>query len=42
LSWGLRQRVANTWNLRYEVSWVKGQQRESSFGFSVGVDLVRF
>ena len=42
ISCGLRQRLRNTWNLRYEVSWNKGNQRESGFGFNVAIDLVRF
>jgi hypothetical protein len=39
---GLRQNVQNTWNVRYEVSWTHGQQRESSFGLSVQIELLRF
>jgi len=42
LSFGLRQNLRNTWNVRYEVSWYQGNQREGSFGFNVMVDLIRF
>ena len=42
VSCGLRQRLRNTWNLRYELSWNQGNQRESGFGFNVAIDLVRF
>jgi LPS-assembly protein len=39
---GLRQNVQNTWNVRYEVSWTHGQQRVSSFGLSLQIELLRF
>jgi LPS-assembly protein len=42
LSLGLRQNLQNTWSIRYEVSWNHGQQRESSFGLNLMVDLIRF
>ena len=42
LAFGLRQNLRNTWSMRYEVSWNHGQQRESSFGLNVAVDLIRF
>ena len=42
LAFGLRQNLRNTWNVRYEVSWNHGQQREASFGLNVAVDLIRF
>lgn len=42
LSFGLRQSLQNTWNVRYEVSWYHGQQREASFGLNLMVDLIRF
>ena len=42
LSFGLRQNLRNTWNVRYEVSWYHGQQREGSFGLNLMVDLIRF
>jgi LPS-assembly protein len=42
LTFGLRQNLENTWSVRYEVSWTHGQQRESSFGVSVQVDLIHF
>jgi len=42
LSLGLGQNLGNTWNIRYEVSWYQGRQRESGFGVNAVVDLVRF
>ncbi|MFA5057854.1 MAG: LPS assembly protein LptD, partial [Opitutaceae bacterium] len=42
LSLGLRQNLSNTWNIRYEVSWYQGRQREGAFGFNIAVDLIRF
>jgi LPS-assembly protein len=42
IAFGLRQNVQNTWSVRYEVSWLHGQQRESSFGLSVQIELLRF
>jgi LPS-assembly protein len=42
LSFGVRQNLRNTWNIRYEVSWYQGRQRESSFGVNAVVDLIRF
>ena len=42
LSFGLRQNLQNTWNVRYEVSWYQGQQREGSFGLNFMVDLIQF
>ena len=42
LAFGLRQNLRNTWSVRYEVSWNHGQQRESSFGLNVMIDLIRF
>jgi LPS-assembly protein len=42
LTVGLGQNVQNTWNVRYEVSWTHGQQREASFGLNVQVELLSF
>jgi LPS-assembly protein len=42
LSFGLGQNLRNTWNVRYEVSWYQGRQREGSFSISVAADLIRF
>ena len=42
LSFGVRQNLNNTWNIRYEVSWYQGRQREGSFGLNVQVGLIRF
>ena len=42
LSFGVRQNLHNTWNIRYGVSWYQGNQREGSFGLNVQVGLIRF
>ncbi len=42
LSFGVRQNLNNTWNIRYEVSWYQGRQREGSFGINIQVGLIRF
>lgn len=42
VSFGVRQRLRDTWNIRYEMSWNQGNQRESGFGVNVAIDLVRF
>ncbi len=42
VSFGLRQKLKNTWSIRYEVSWYQGRQRESGFGVNVAIDLIRF
>ncbi len=42
MAYGLRQNLRNTWNIRYELSWNQGNRRESSFGMSIAVDLIRF
>jgi LPS-assembly protein len=42
VSYGFRQKLQNTWSIRYEMSWYQGRQRESGFGFTVAVDLIRF
>lgn len=41
-SYGVVQNLANTWRISYIVSLYSGRRRESSFGFSVQVDTVRF
>jgi LPS-assembly protein len=41
-TFGLTQRLGQTWNVRYEVSFTQGEQREGSFGFNVQVDLLKF
>jgi LPS-assembly protein len=42
LTFGLRQNLYNLWNVRYEVSWYQGQQREGSFSLNVAIELFRF
>lgn len=42
LTFGVGQNIENTWNVRYEVSWTHGQQRQASFGLNVQVELLRF
>jgi LPS-assembly protein len=41
-SYGLAQNLGNTWLLSYTVSLYSGRRRESSFGFGVQIDTVRF
>jgi len=41
-TFGVTQRLGQTWNVRYEVSFNRGQSREGSFGFNVQVDLLKF
>jgi LPS-assembly protein len=41
-TFGVTQRLGQTWNVRYEVSFTQGQRREGSFGFNIQVDLLKF
>ena len=41
-SYGIAHNIGNTWLLSYTVSLYSGRRRESSFGFSVQIDTVRF
>jgi len=41
-TYGIMQRLGQTWDVRYEVSFNEGQQRESSFGFNIEVELLKF
>ena len=41
-TYGLWQRLGQTWSVRYEVAFFEGPRRESSFGFNVEVDLLKF
>ncbi|HEY4300588.1 MAG TPA: LPS assembly protein LptD, partial [Candidatus Didemnitutus sp.] len=41
-TFGITQRLGQTWNVRYEVSFTNGNTREGSFGINVQVDLLRF
>lgn len=41
-TYGLWQRLGQTWAVKYEASFFEGPRRESSFGFNVEVELLRF
>lgn len=41
-SYGIMQRLGQTWDVRYELSFSAGQQRESSVGFNIEVELLKF
>ncbi|HVU18913.1 MAG TPA: LPS assembly protein LptD [Candidatus Didemnitutus sp.] len=41
-TFGITQRLGQTWNVRYEVSFTSGNTREGAFGVNVQVDLLRF
>jgi LPS-assembly protein len=41
-SYGVRQTLANQWNIEYSVTLYDGPRRESKFGFRVQVDLLKF
>lgn len=41
-SYGLWQRLGQTWAVKYEVSWFKGPRRESAFALNLEVDLLKF
>lgn len=41
-TYALWQRLGQTWSVRYEVAFFEGPRRESSFGFNVEVDLLKF
>ncbi len=41
-TYGLWQRLGQTWAIKYEMSFFEGPRRESSFGFNVEVDLLKF
>ena len=41
-TYGIMQRLGQTWDVRYELSFNRGQLRESSFGFNVEIDLLKF
>ena len=41
-SYGVAQNLGNTWLVSYTVSLYSGRRRESSFGFGVQIDTVRF
>ncbi|WP_438482842.1 LPS-assembly protein LptD [Oleiharenicola lentus] len=41
-SYGIWQRLGQTWAVKYEVSFFDGPRRESSFAFSVQIDFLKF
>jgi LPS-assembly protein len=41
-SYGIMQRLGQTWDVRYELTFNEGQRRESSYGFNVEVELLKF
>jgi len=41
-AYGITQNIGNTWLVSYTVSLYSGRRRESSFGFNVQIDTVRF
>lgn len=41
-TYGLTQRLGQTWTVRYEVSFTQGASRESNFGFNIEVELLKF
>lgn len=41
-TYGVWHRLGQTWAVKYEASFYEGPRRESSFGFNVEVELLRF
>ena len=41
-SYGVWQRLGQTWAVKYEVSWFNGPRRESSFAMNIEVELLKF
>jgi LPS-assembly protein len=41
-SYGVWQRLGQTWAVKYEISFFKGPRRESAFALNVEVDLLKF
>ena len=41
-AYGVRQTIANRWQVGYELSFYEGNRRESDFGFSVRLDVLTF
>ncbi len=41
-TYGVAQRIGQTWDVRYEVSMFEGPRRESSFSFNLEVELIKF
>ncbi len=41
-SYGVWQRLGQTWAIKYEISWFNGPRRESSFALNLEVELLKF
>lgn len=41
-SYGVWQRLGQTWAIKYEVSWFNGPRRESNFALNIEVELLKF
>ena len=41
-SYGVWQRLGQTWAVKYEASWFNGPRRESSFALNIEVELLKF
>ncbi|WP_415907592.1 LPS-assembly protein LptD [Oleiharenicola sp. Vm1] len=41
-TYGISQRLGQTWSIKYEVSFSEGPRRESNFGFNLEVELLKF
>lgn len=41
-TYGISQRLGQTWAIKYEVSFSEGPRRESSFGFNLEIELLKF
>lgn len=41
-TYGISQRLGQTWAIKYEVSFSEGPRRESNFGFNLEVELLSF
>ena len=41
-SYGISQRLGQTWAVRYEVAFYRGQTREGSFALNIEVELLKF
>lgn len=41
-SYGVWQRLGQTWAVKYEVSWFNGPRRESDFALNIEVELLKF
>lgn len=41
-TYGISQRLGQTWAIKYEVSFSEGPRRESNFGFNLEIELLKF